>query len=341
MGIGTAFMAHLALPGSELRVGIDFARDAVVTAAVAAREPPYLLFPGPGALDVRALPPGRLHTLLVLDGTWSQARTLLHANPALAALPRVAFAPRSPSDYRIRRQPADFCVSTIEALAEVLAVLEPDGARFERLLDPFRAMVTRQEWFETEVRSNRHLSRKLRFPAVARRPSLAVRLAREWPRLVCMQGEANAWPIEDAERHPPETVHFVACRPSTGELYEAVIAPRKPLVASTPAYLEVSAERLLAGVSVAEWLRSWQAFARETDLLVHWGRFHVGLAQSEGLALPAEVIDLRSALGAQRTGSLEETAARYATSLTIDLPGRAGRRLAALANLVRALREAQ
>jgi DTW domain-containing protein YfiP len=61
------------------------------------------------------------------DGTWWQARKLLKLNPALAALPRVAFLPRKPSAYVIRREPADFA-STIEALAEVLRVLEPEAA---------------------------------------------------------------------------------------------------------------------------------------------------------------------------------------------------------------------
>jgi DTW domain-containing protein YfiP len=34
VGVGTARMAHLALPNSELRVGLDFSADPVVQAAV-------------------------------------------------------------------------------------------------------------------------------------------------------------------------------------------------------------------------------------------------------------------------------------------------------------------
>lgn len=103
-------MAHLALPGSRLRVGLDFAEDPEVLAALADSRGTYVLFPGPEALPVQQLPRDRPITLIVLDGTWSQARKLLKLNPPIAGLRRVAFRPRKPSAYVIRRQPADSCV---------------------------------------------------------------------------------------------------------------------------------------------------------------------------------------------------------------------------------------
>ncbi|HWE30412.1 MAG TPA: DTW domain-containing protein, partial [Polyangia bacterium] len=66
VGIGTARMAHLALPGSVMRVGIDFERDAVVQATLAERAARYILFPGPGAVDVRDLDPAQPITLVVV-----------------------------------------------------------------------------------------------------------------------------------------------------------------------------------------------------------------------------------------------------------------------------------
>jgi DTW domain-containing protein len=157
VGVGTARMAHLALPNSLLRVGVDFRRDPLVQDALAGGDA-QLLFPGPEARDVaelRAGAPASL-TLVVLDGTWWHARKLLKLNPALAALPRLCFTPAQGSSYRIRRQPAPFCVSTIEALAHALAVLEPGAVTFERLLDPFHAMVSLQERFAAEVQAHRH-----------------------------------------------------------------------------------------------------------------------------------------------------------------------------------------
>ena len=143
VGIGTARMAQLALPNSLLRVGIDFADDPVVQRDAGGRGAELPALPRPRrARRARARARKQPITLVVVDGTWSQARTLVRVNPALAALPRIAFTPRRRSAYdRIRREPADFCVSTIEALTEVLNVLEPDGAPFDPLLVPFHAMV--------------------------------------------------------------------------------------------------------------------------------------------------------------------------------------------------------
>jgi DTW domain-containing protein YfiP len=156
IGVGTARMAHLSLPSSIMRVGLDFSDDQAVREAVAGPQPAYALFPRPGAIGLAELPRDQPITLVVFDGSWSLARKLRRLNPALAALPHVAFTPRRPSDYRIRRQPRPMCVSTIEALVEALDVLEPDAGPFDRMLDPFRAMVEKQEWFVRQVGSFRH-----------------------------------------------------------------------------------------------------------------------------------------------------------------------------------------
>ncbi len=342
VGVGTARLAHLSLPRSSLHVGLDFAQDPEVCAALAGDAPAYVLFPGADAVDVATLPRDRALTLIALDGTWWQARKLLRLNPMLAALPRVAFTPRRLSDYRIRRQPAAHCLSTIEALAETLEALEPDGGPFDRLLDPFRAMVARQEWYAAEVRSQRH-----RQPVRARRPSrrakLAARLGAEWPSIVCIQGEANAWPARTPSRPEPEIVHWVAHRPSTGERYEAVVAPRQALAPSTSRHIDVSSERLLAGASLDDWHRSWRAFVRPGDRLVQWGRYYGTLAARDGLELDdAAPLDLRSEVSQilkRHLGTVEECLAGLdLAAAASDLDGRAGRRLTALVTAVTALR---
>jgi len=307
VAIGTARMAHLALAGSGFRRGVDFSADPVVRAAIAETPPPYVLFPGPEAEDVGRLPRDRAISLIVLDGTWSQARKLLTRNPALAALPRVAFTPRRPSAYRIRRQPAAFCVSTIEALAEVLEQLEPEGAGMERLLAPFHAMVAFQERFATEVAAGRHRRPLSSRPADgaaedaldddgrASREARQLAAALEARRadLVCVYGEANAWPKRLRERPAPEIVRWMAFRPATGESFEAVVAPRRPLAPAVPDRIGISAAALREGISVDAWHRSWAAFCRPADALVTWGGFEGGLAAADGLPLPAEVFDLR------------------------------------------------
>ena len=345
MAIGTARMAHLALPNSALRVGVDFAADPTVAAALAGPAPSFLLFPGRDAVDVAQLPRDTAINLFVLDGTWWQAGKLLKLNPLLQKLPRVAFTPTRLSDYRIRRQPAPFCVSTIEALVEVLNLLEPPG-RFDRLLDPFRAMIDRQQWFASQVRSQRH-RHPLRVPRV---PAVSTRLAAEWDRLVCVQGEANAWSKRDPARQPAELVHWVACRPATGETFQALVAPRRPLAPGTPAHTGLDAAALAAGGSLSSLLASWRSFVRSDDVVVSWGRYYSDLAAADGLMLAPGGVDLRVALSQmmhQRAGTIEDWMERLALtplspSLSLSpliVPGRAGRRLGALLALLNVVKD--
>src|SRR5688572_29948824 len=115
--INTARIAALCLPGSELHVGVRWNKPLGTP-----DRPPVLLYPGPGAIDIERDPPKGPVTLVVLDGTWWQARKLVRANPEIARLPRYAFRPDQPSTYRIRKEPQADYVSTIEALAHLLGV---------------------------------------------------------------------------------------------------------------------------------------------------------------------------------------------------------------------------
>jgi hypothetical protein len=190
------------------------------------------------------------------------------------------------------------------------------------------------------VRSRRH-QRRQRGPG---RPSLTLgaRLAAEWPRLVCVQGEANGWPVHHHDYREPELVHFVAWRAATGERYQALLRPRGPLAPLTTAQLELSAERLAGGGSVDEFAASWRAFARPDDVIVHWGSFQLALAAADGLALPRRRFDLRGELtqsGLRPPGGTLEgcVAGNGAPSASLGLDGRGGRRLDALVGLVREL----
>jgi hypothetical protein len=181
----------------------------------------------------------------------------------------------------------------------------------------------------------------------ARRPSrrekLAARLAAAWPNVVCVQGEANAWPARTPDRPEPEIVHWVAHRPSTGESYAAVIAPRSPLAPSTPRHIALSAEQLCAGGSIDAWQRSWRAFARPGDLVVQWGRYYSGLAAHDGVDLDRDgvTLDLRpevSQILKQHLGTLDDCVSGLGLATPVPVTdGRGGRRLAALVAAVTAL----
>jgi DTW domain-containing protein YfiP len=84
--------------------------------------------------------------IVLLDGTWSQAKALWWRNPWMLKCQRVILGPRRPSRYgQLRREPRRDGLSTIEAAAMLLAELEkrPDIAAalnesFERMLARYR-----------------------------------------------------------------------------------------------------------------------------------------------------------------------------------------------------------
>ena len=335
--VGTARIAALCLPQAEVLVGVDFAHDARLPALLSdPARPAVVLYPGADARDVQAEPPTGPVTLVVIDGTWHQAHTLMRKNPCLARLPRYAFVPPRPSEYQIRREPRADYVSTIEALALTLAALEGDGRDFEELLLPFRAMVAVQVQFAARSVRGRHRARRRHDShAPPRLPELLLRAE-----LMCVGGEANAWPHDRVLRKPPhahELVHWLAQRLSTHARgtagFEALLRPRAPLSKSPLLHARLPAELLEQGLSLPEFRSAWQGFAHADDIVCSWGHYATNLLQREDIALPERVLDLRKIAGdylKSRPGSLEELVAAQGLAFTPRGHGRGGERLGML-----------
>jgi DTW domain-containing protein YfiP len=100
---------------------------------------------GEAAANQRAIL-NRIEGVVLLDGTWSQAKALWWRNAWMLKCQRVILNPARPSRYgRLRREPRRDGLSTIEAAAMILGALEkrPDiadtlHASFERLLTRYR-----------------------------------------------------------------------------------------------------------------------------------------------------------------------------------------------------------
>lgn len=335
MPIGTARMAHLSLPNSELHVGIEFEGDPRIESV--AQEPgTFILFPGEGARDVRELSPGELKTLIVVDGTWPLAKKLIRVNPTLQRVQKVAFTPERPGNYRIRREPAEHCLSTIEAVAEVLGHLEGDRVRFREMLKAFDAMVDTQiACKEARVGPTRYV--KLR-PKTT--PPAEVKVAEELrgygERLVLVYAESNSIDAADGTRSH-ELIHLVASRPATGERFEARLRPSEVLSESTPHHVELPAELFVDGEDRAEALARFRAFLRERDVVSSWGYFSWDLVRP--LCEGSEFIDLRERVVRvmhARPGGLDETAVKLGGVLPTS-GGRAIRRIAALEHVLGAV----
>ena len=339
VAVSTARMAHLSLPNSEMHWGVDFADDARVR-ELAAQPGTALLFPGPDARPPEELAP-TLKTLVVVDGTWSQAKAIVRDNPALASLPRYSLSPE-PTEYALRREPRQDYVCTLEAVAQALGILEGAPERFEALLLPLRRMVELQ--LEHRERRRGEMSRHAqRWAAQSEKaPRLPRMLVERAGNLVCAVAEANAWNARLPGAFPDELVHWLACRVATGERFESVVAPRNPLAPSTPVHTRLTELRLAQGAGPEELEAGWRGFLREADVLCTWGPYSASLAESSGLRLPSARIDLRKVAGdlfQRPPGTMEHCLSALVLEARPQGQGRGGERLGQLTAIARRLSE--
>jgi DTW domain-containing protein YfiP len=345
VAIGTAHMASLCLRNSELHVGIDWSMSAPLAKALSDRErPPILLYPGKNATDIGKDPPKGPVTLVVVDGTWAQTKKVVRVNPVLRALPQYAFVPSMPSEYRIRKEPDLESVSTIEALMHTLAALEGGEHDFTALLKPFRAMIDHQidckdRLHGARVRHARHRARDRRM----RVPRAFDSKAED---IVIIVGEANSWSYAARAKDPAlvdELVHWAAHRPATGETISFVVRPTRVLAPGTARHTGLDLDVLARGASLAELHARWASFIRPTDVVCSWGKWETTLFAKAGGYLPASHIDLRAITREVTRGnvhSLREFPSGVDGTVEVGgiaVPGRGGRKLRALVDVVATL----
>lgn len=175
--IGTGRIVHRSLSGSRLWVGERFGDESRLWSELADHRP-LVLFPGERALNLDALEgPEDYSTLehlelqdtrlslIVIDGTWTQAKQILKRSPRLDALPKLMLRPTTRARYdQLRREPRLECHSTLESvhalldrLAALGLVVLPDGRPHDRMLAVLDALIAEQVAFVPE----HHLANRL------------------------------------------------------------------------------------------------------------------------------------------------------------------------------------
>lgn len=127
-------LAQLALPSCRI---IDHGAPGTPPTLVDPREA-CLLFPG-GELLTPSNAPARL---IILDATWSQARRMRRKVRGLETIRTVSIPPVSTDAPRMRASPGEGKVSTLEAIAHALGVIEGAAVR-DPLLALFQLAVSR------------------------------------------------------------------------------------------------------------------------------------------------------------------------------------------------------
>ncbi len=119
---------------------------------------------------------GDIEGIVLLDGTWSQAKALWWRNAWMLKCQRIILGPKRASRYgQLRREPRGDGLSTIEAAAMLLAGLEkrPDIAEmlngcFERMLARYRQVQTEMPKLAPKPKKKDYRRRKRNGPASSR-----------------------------------------------------------------------------------------------------------------------------------------------------------------------------
>ena len=140
----TGRLAHLALPNSVI---VEYGGGGEATgrrglAVLPPLEGAWLLFPAGEPVTQAPVPPPK--QLVVLDATWSQARRMYRKLDGLRGLPILRLPDEPMPAARLRTSPGPGQVSTIEAIARALRLLEGDAvaASLEQL---FQVAVSRAQ----------------------------------------------------------------------------------------------------------------------------------------------------------------------------------------------------
>ena len=327
----TARIVHKALKNSRLLVGYP--------KALAATNLPLgpragLLYPGPAATLISDVPPEQCpNQLVILDGTWNQAKTLLRDIPALHALPRYKLAPDSPGRYRIRREPDAISLSTLEAAVAALRTLEPATGGFDQLVAAFETMVDRQlEHAKSEFGWRRNERRRQLGMNIPR--ALLGSLAD----VVVAYGESTPG-RRGTKRGLRPPISWVAQRLGTNERFVAALKSEVPLADSLLGHLELSDRDFANALSHGEFRTAWTGFLHPADTLVVYHQSTVRLlSHVRGDIARCFVLKSVSLNSGRSNGTLEERLAfEGLASGPAKHPGRAGKRLAKAITLVRHL----
>jgi len=93
-----------------------------------------------------AIKPSTIKGLILLDGNWSQAKTLWWRNSWLLRHPRILLNPEQKSRYnKVRRQPRKNYLSTIEAAALCIENMAPKNPLPAKLRKTFEDFLVRSE----------------------------------------------------------------------------------------------------------------------------------------------------------------------------------------------------
>lgn len=152
---GTGRLAAIRLPESEIIVGIDFTNNEKLNKLLNDEKYyPVLMYPGDDAWTAKkegfgeAIGNKKL-LVIIIDSTWFCSKKMIRESKNLHTLPKLSFSGNYKSIFTFKREPAEYCVSTIESCYYLIkelqeAKLVDEKVEPEPLMDIFKKMIVHQ-----------------------------------------------------------------------------------------------------------------------------------------------------------------------------------------------------
>ena len=151
---GTGRLTHLSLPNSQLYIDVDFTDHKAINALIDDRHNLcYVLYPGEDSIHLNTQKielANRQLVIFIIDSTWPCSVKILRLSSNLQRLPKLSFTHSKISQFQIKEQPKEFCLSTMESTLTILELLTVQGievideSTLSSFLDPFLSMVQYQ-----------------------------------------------------------------------------------------------------------------------------------------------------------------------------------------------------
>jgi len=146
----TGHFTHQSLKNSELFVGIDFSQNSEINSIINdSNKNCFILYPGEDSINLNNsyIESKTQKVIFLIDSTWACSKKILKSSTNLKSLPKISFDYENSSAYEFKKQPSDYCLSTIESTLVILKLLNKQNienvekSSLDNFLTPFNKMV--------------------------------------------------------------------------------------------------------------------------------------------------------------------------------------------------------
>ena len=156
----TGKITHLSLENSQIHVGIDFSNNKKINEIIDNPDNNcYVLYPSNTSIVLNhenIKEENKNSVIFIIDSTWPCSNKILRQSQNIQKLPKVSFEHKKTSKYKIKTQPNELSLSTIESTLCVLELLNAQGIehisddKLNGFLKPFEELIKYQLEFRAD-----------------------------------------------------------------------------------------------------------------------------------------------------------------------------------------------